>query len=171
MYSYNPYYSNYLMHYGNKNSGRYPRGSGDRPYQHDPKKLKKYENKLNRWQTRKERQQQREKENQRQFESATNPITKIGARFNRWLDKRTLLHPIDKGLAPGKVDKMLSKLKESKNINVKVSDINRTYNKPHTTYTYGYNGYLIPVTTFTPIQYKGKKYSLSFKNSKKKNKG
>ena len=26
---------NYLIHFGNKNSGRYPRGSGDRPHQHD----------------------------------------------------------------------------------------------------------------------------------------
>lgn len=35
MYSYNPYYSNYLMHYGTpQHSGRYPYGSGDRPYQH-----------------------------------------------------------------------------------------------------------------------------------------
>ena len=36
MYSYNPYYSNYLMHYGTpKHSGRYPYGSGKRPYQHE----------------------------------------------------------------------------------------------------------------------------------------
>lgn len=35
MYSYNPYYANYLMHYGTpKHSGRYPWGSGERPYQH-----------------------------------------------------------------------------------------------------------------------------------------
>lgn len=35
MYSYNPYYAQYLMHYGvAKRSGRYPYGSGDRPYQH-----------------------------------------------------------------------------------------------------------------------------------------
>lgn len=26
---------NYLIHFGNKNSGRYPRGSGERPHQHD----------------------------------------------------------------------------------------------------------------------------------------
>ena len=26
---------NYLMHFGNKNSGRYPRGSGENPHQHD----------------------------------------------------------------------------------------------------------------------------------------
>lgn len=26
---------NYLIHYGNKNSGRYPRGSGENPHQHD----------------------------------------------------------------------------------------------------------------------------------------
>ena len=37
MYSYNPYYANYLMHYGTpQHSGRYPYGSGDRPYQHAP---------------------------------------------------------------------------------------------------------------------------------------
>ena len=34
MYSYNPYYANYLAHYGTKTSGRYPLGSGERPYQH-----------------------------------------------------------------------------------------------------------------------------------------
>ena len=28
--------TNYLMHVGNKNSGRYRRGSGDRPWQHEP---------------------------------------------------------------------------------------------------------------------------------------
>lgn len=34
MYSYNPYYEKYLMHYGTKeHSGRYPYGSGERPYQ------------------------------------------------------------------------------------------------------------------------------------------
>ena len=27
-------YKDYLQHEGNENSGRYPRGSGDRPYQH-----------------------------------------------------------------------------------------------------------------------------------------
>ena len=26
---------NYLIHFGNKNSGRYPRGSGENPHQHD----------------------------------------------------------------------------------------------------------------------------------------
>ena len=36
MYSYNPYYANYLMHYGTATSGRYPKGSGARPYQHVP---------------------------------------------------------------------------------------------------------------------------------------
>ena len=87
MYSYNPYYANYLAHYGTKeHSGRYPFGSGDRPYQHSPRKLKKFENKLNRWQTRKERQEQREKENQSQFDSATNPITRLASRFDRWID-------------------------------------------------------------------------------------
>ena len=36
MYSYNPYYEKYLMHFGIKHkSGRYPWGSGDRPYQGD----------------------------------------------------------------------------------------------------------------------------------------
>lgn len=36
MLSYNPYYEKYLMHYGiAKKSGRYPYGSGDRPYQHE----------------------------------------------------------------------------------------------------------------------------------------
>ena len=36
MYSYNPYYEKYLAHYGVKHkSGRYPWGSGDRPYQGD----------------------------------------------------------------------------------------------------------------------------------------
>lgn len=36
MLSYNPYYANYLAHYGTKeHSGRYPFGSGDRPYQHE----------------------------------------------------------------------------------------------------------------------------------------
>lgn len=39
---------NYLIHFGNKNSGRYPRGSGERPHQHDGygkvgRKLKKKE--------------------------------------------------------------------------------------------------------------------------------
>lgn len=34
-------YEDYLMHVGNKNSGRYPRGSGDRPYQHDGRIIKK----------------------------------------------------------------------------------------------------------------------------------
>ena len=29
-------YSDGLLHVGNKNSGRYRRGSGDRPWQHDP---------------------------------------------------------------------------------------------------------------------------------------
>lgn len=27
--------NNYLIHFGNKNSGRYPRGSGENPHQHD----------------------------------------------------------------------------------------------------------------------------------------
>lgn len=27
--------NNYLIHFGNKNSGRYKRGSGERPHQHD----------------------------------------------------------------------------------------------------------------------------------------
>lgn len=50
MYSYNPYYANYLAHYGVKHkSGRYPWGSGERPNQHDAKKLKKLENKLNKY--------------------------------------------------------------------------------------------------------------------------
>ena len=162
MYSYNPYYEKYIAHYGvAKKSGRYPYGSGDRPYQHDPKKLKKFENKLNRWQTRKERQEQREKENQSQFESATNPITRISARFGRWLDSRKLLHPIDKGMASGKVDKMLKEVKDSGVINVKVSEITKTYNKPiYTSGGYG-GGY-----SYAPIQYKGKKYSLSYKNKK-----
>lgn len=31
---------NYLIHYGNKNSGRYPRGSGENPHQHDGLKNK-----------------------------------------------------------------------------------------------------------------------------------
>ena len=35
MYSYNPYFEKYLAHYGTpKHSGRYPYGSGKRPYQH-----------------------------------------------------------------------------------------------------------------------------------------
>ena len=39
MYSYNPYYANYLAHFGIKRkSGRYPYGSGDRPHQHDGKR-------------------------------------------------------------------------------------------------------------------------------------
>ena len=50
MYSYNPYYANYLAHFGIKHkSGRYPWGSGERPNQHDAKKLKKLENKLNKY--------------------------------------------------------------------------------------------------------------------------
>lgn len=46
MYSYNPYYANYLMHYGTpKHSGRYPWGSGERPYQHGGKiGFRKYQN-------------------------------------------------------------------------------------------------------------------------------
>ena len=42
--------SNYLIHFGNKNSGRYPRGSGDRPHQHDgflAKRSAKKEAKIN----------------------------------------------------------------------------------------------------------------------------
>jgi hypothetical protein len=36
MYSYNPYFEKYLAHYGTpKHSGRYPYGSGKRPYQHE----------------------------------------------------------------------------------------------------------------------------------------
>ena len=31
----------FLKHFGNKNSGRYPRGSGDRPYQHDGRHMRK----------------------------------------------------------------------------------------------------------------------------------
>ena len=162
MLSYNPYYANYIAHYGIKeHSGRYPFGSGDRPYQHSPRKLKKFENKLNRWQTRKERQEQREKENQSQFDSATNPITRIAARFDRWLDKRKLFHPIDKGMAPGKVDKMLKQIKESGIVNVKVNEITKTYNKPIYA-SGGYGG----GWAYAPIQYKGKKYSLSYKNKK-----
>lgn len=157
MYSYNPYYANYLIHYGTATSGRYPKGSGARPFQHDPKKLKKFENKLNRWQSRKERQEQREKENQSQFDSATNPITRILSRFNRWIDSRKLLHPIDKAMASGKVDKMLKQVKDSGIVKVKVSEITKTYNKPISTA----NG-----VAYAPIQYKGKKYSLSYKNKK-----
>jgi len=33
--------TNYLEHVGNKNSGRYPRGSGENPYQHDKSKSKR----------------------------------------------------------------------------------------------------------------------------------
>ena len=47
MYSYNPYYASYLMHYGTATSGRYPKGSGARPFQHSPRKLKKIEKKIN----------------------------------------------------------------------------------------------------------------------------
>lgn len=32
--------TNYLEHIGNKNSGRYPRGSGENPYQHDKNRIK-----------------------------------------------------------------------------------------------------------------------------------
>lgn len=39
---------NYLIHFGNKNSGRYPRGSGERPHQHDGLMLSKYKNKKRR---------------------------------------------------------------------------------------------------------------------------
>ena len=39
MYSYNPYYANYLMHYGTATSGRYPKGSGARPFQHTGRKI------------------------------------------------------------------------------------------------------------------------------------
>lgn len=47
MYSYNPYYANYLAHFGIKGkSGRYPYGSGDRPYQHDPHAKKRYKAEL-----------------------------------------------------------------------------------------------------------------------------
>ena len=31
----------FLKHFGNKNSGRYPRGSGDRPYQHDGRHMRR----------------------------------------------------------------------------------------------------------------------------------
>lgn len=33
--------SNYLIHFGNKNSGRYPRGSGENPHQHDGLAIKR----------------------------------------------------------------------------------------------------------------------------------
>lgn len=43
MYSYNPYYEKYLAHYGVKHkSGRYPWGSGERPYQGDDAFRRKY---------------------------------------------------------------------------------------------------------------------------------
>lgn len=50
MYSYNPYYANYLMHYGTpQHSGRYPWGSGERPYQHGggPKAKRKFARRTN----------------------------------------------------------------------------------------------------------------------------
>lgn len=49
--------NNYLMHFGNKNSGRYPRGSGERPHQHDGlrarigKKKARLENRIERRET------------------------------------------------------------------------------------------------------------------------
>ncbi len=45
---------NYLIHFGNKNSGRYRRGSGERPHQHDglQKRKDKYINKIKRTQSR-----------------------------------------------------------------------------------------------------------------------
>ena len=48
---------NYLIHFGNKNSGRYPRGSGERPHQHDglrariSKKKDRLENRIERRET------------------------------------------------------------------------------------------------------------------------
>ena len=48
MYSYNPYYEKYLAHFGVKHkSGRYPWGSGERPYQGDGAKFGLFSRKKN----------------------------------------------------------------------------------------------------------------------------
>lgn len=157
-YSYNPYidyYENYLAHYGIKRkSGRYPFGSGDRPYQHSPKELKKLENKLNRWNTRKERQEQREKLANEAVDSATNPFSRFGAKVGRFMDTRKILHPIDKWAAPGKVDKLLNKAKEQ-GIDAEVSEADKVWYK-----NVAVSGNEGGGVTAIPMKYKGTKYTL-----------
>lgn len=143
MWNYNPYYENFLAHHGVKGQKW-----GVRRYQNldgtlTAKGKGHYLKKLNNWNIRKERHEQRMTYKRRIEKSASNPISKLTSRFSRWLSDKTLFHPIDKGLAPGKFDKYMNKLTDG-GYAVKDTPIKRVY---------------IEVTGYDSHPYTGKYYS------------